>query len=210
LEKSNAITALIKSNVIKENIIKELEAQIESKDAALKQKVKTITEVNLSNSTKDNKIKYLEAQAKEKDKSIAALKDELANYIINGGFPKQEVERLGKKNERRHDSTLRGMAISLIQRTRRTQKLAHPTTTSFDQSQGHDFWTSSPQKPAKAASIAWSITAIHPQRPRLPRLCGEIDTQLLSDGIHRWLSGIRESDMRPICPRRSEDRQNVD
>jgi hypothetical protein len=94
LEKSNAITALIKSNVIKENIIKELEAQIESKDAALKQKVKTITEVNLSNSTKDNKIKYLEAQAKEKDKSIAALKDELANYIINGGFPKQEVERL--------------------------------------------------------------------------------------------------------------------
>jgi hypothetical protein len=210
LKKSNAITKLIKSNVIKGNRIKGLEAQIGSKDAALEQKVKTIIEVNLSNSTKDNRIEEVEMQVKEKENSAVALEHKLANHIINGGYPKQEVERLGKKKERRHDLTLRGMAIGLIRRTRRKQKLASPTTTSFDQSQSHDSWTTSSQKPAKAASIGWSVTAIHPQRPRLPRFREEIDTQLLNDGIHGWLSGIRESDMRPICPRRSEDRRNID
>jgi hypothetical protein len=208
LNKSNAITALIKSNAIKENKIKELEVQIESKDVALQRKVKPITEVNLSNSTKDDEIKQLEAQVKEKENSIAALKDKLANHIVDKGYPKQEVERHGKKKERRHDLTLRGMAISLIRRTRRKQKLASPTTISFNQSQSHDLWTTSSQEPAKAASIGWSITAIHPQRPRLPRLREAIDTQLLNDGIHGWLSGISESDMRPICSR-SQDRQNI-
>jgi uncharacterized protein (DUF3084 family) len=199
LNKSNAITALIKSNAIKENKIEDLEVQIESKDVALQRKVKPITEVNLSISTKDDRIKHLEAQ----------FKDKLADHIINGGYPKQEVERFGKKIKRRPDLTLRGKAISLVRRTRRTQKPSSATTISSDQSQSHDPRSISSQKPAKAASIAWSITVIDPQRPRLPRLRGEIDTQLLNEGIRGWLSGIRESDMRPICSR-SRDRQYID
>jgi uncharacterized protein (DUF3084 family) len=209
LNKSNAITALIKSNAIKENKIEDLEVQIESKDVALQRKVKPITEVNLSISTKDDRIKHLEAQVKEKENSIAAFKDKLADHIINGGYPKQEVERFGKKIKRRPDLTLRGKAISLVRRTRRTQKPSSATTISSDQSQSHDPRSISSQKPAKAASIAWSITVIDPQRPRLPRLRGEIDTQLLNEGIRGWLSGIRESDMRPICSR-SRDRQYID
>jgi hypothetical protein len=110
LEKSNAITKLIKSNVIKENRIKELEAQIESKDVALQQKVKTITEVNLSNSTKDDEIKHLEAQAKEKDDTITALENKLTYNIIDRNKSKQEYDPLGLEISRRQDPILRGMA----------------------------------------------------------------------------------------------------
>jgi uncharacterized coiled-coil protein SlyX len=222
LKKSNAITKLIKSSLIKENRIKELEAQIGSKDAALEQKVKTITEVNLSNSTKDDGIKYLEAQVKEKENSIAALKDKLANHIINGGYPKQEVECLIeeiRKEKRGHDKTWRlspfnTNPIRYFGRSRKrastSRRQGHAQSgVPSDQRQGYDPRSISFQQTAKAASIAWSITVIDPRRPRLPRLRGEIDAQLLDDGIHGWLSGIRESDMRPICSR-SRDSQYID
>jgi hypothetical protein len=57
--------------------------------------------------------------------------------------------------------------------------------------------------------MSWSITTIDPRRPRLPRVREEIDTQLHNEGIHGWLSGIREPEMRPICSR-LKDRQIID
>jgi hypothetical protein len=57
--------------------------------------------------------------------------------------------------------------------------------------------------------MSWSITTIDPRRPRLPRVREEIDTQLHNEGIHGWLSGIHEPEMRPICSR-LKHRQIID
>jgi uncharacterized coiled-coil protein SlyX len=193
--------ALFKSNVIKENRIKELEAEIESKDFALQQKSDAVAEVNRSNTKKDNNIKELETQLKlrvrtieevyrsnsmkegrikhletqvwEKDDSIAALEYKLANSIIHRKKLEQKFERFGQKIEGRQDLTLRGMAVSIFRPLRATRR---PGSTS--QSRGQTQNGGPSDQSQKISS--------DPEKPQelpsaVPKVPSDLQTILLSD-----------------------------
>jgi hypothetical protein len=84
LKKSNAITMLNKSNALKEHKVKELEALLASRDAALQQRLDDLATAEASCSEKDETIKQLEAQVKARDKKITTLEYKLSCDIAKG------------------------------------------------------------------------------------------------------------------------------
>jgi hypothetical protein len=101
LKKSNAITKLNKSNAMKEHKVKELEALLVSREAALQQKIDDLATADTSSSKKDKTIEQLQAQIIARDKKITKLEYKLSCDIAKG--LKSGRSHTGKPIDRKQD-----------------------------------------------------------------------------------------------------------